>query len=158
MPHRLLNKSTCLCLVWKGDQFLAWSSLDETVSHIQVFRAGAPSGLSASVYASGPDGRWNVSWPLSFVCKLRDGAVGLTQTLQNVDGLASRSLKRLSALTHTWATSSSRGEGRTGGVGRPSVMPGQGGGLTALHVAEEREALTAHPGAGERKTSARFEK
>lgn len=74
--------------------------------------------------------------PWSFVCKLRDRAVGLTQTLQHVDGLASLSLKLLSALTHTWATSSSRGGGRTEGVGIPSVM------LGSLHP-KEKEALTA---------------
>lgn len=64
MPRGLLTESTHLCLVWKGGQFLAWSSLGEAVSHVQVSRPGAPCGLSAFVYASYPDGRRDVSWPL----------------------------------------------------------------------------------------------
>lgn len=90
--------------------------------------------------------------PWSFVHKLLNRVVDLTQTLQNVDESASLSLKLFSALPHTWATSFSWSEGRTG-VGIPLVMPGQEAGLTPFHVAREGEALTVHLGLEERKIS-----
>lgn len=74
--------------IWKRNQFLVWSSLDEAVSHIQVLGPGSPSGLSAALYAAGPNGRQVVSWPLVLCLKLWCGRIDLTQILQNVDGSA----------------------------------------------------------------------
>lgn len=52
-----------------------------------------------------------MSWPLVLGPQAVDGGVDLTQTLQNGGESASLSLKLLSALTHTWATSFGKTEG-----------------------------------------------